>query len=133
MGIKATPYGPVHEVEYTSDILRVEFFEGDLSIAIAKHRLPSGKVAGLIVRFREVLGFRFLDEADLSRYWISDGFPRGCHVLAVAEGGWSEEENTLQGYEFSRYEWLVITGNGCLNVFASEEPMLEEAEFEYGA
>jgi hypothetical protein len=46
-------------------------------------RDDSHRVQGLKVRFVQVSSFRFLDEVDLSTYWISEGFPTGSHVLEV--------------------------------------------------
>lgn len=65
--------------------------------------------AGIEVRFSEATALRYLDEADLARYWTSADFPRGHHVLEVLEGGWSWEESELQGYPTQRREWLIAT------------------------
>lgn len=131
MHIKTEPFGPAEAVEMTSDIQSVHFDGKKLTVAIAKRRLPSGKVAGAIVTFPAVQGFRFLDECDLARYWSADGFVGGSYILRIVEGGWSEEESHHQGYSTLREEWIVITGNGCLNVFALEEPSNKEVELDF--
>jgi len=133
MPVKTIPFSSRTEVETASDIHSVRFDGNGLVIAIAKTRLPSGKVAGLVVTFSGVRGFRFLDEADLARYWISSGFPHGFHVIRVEEGGWATEEENLKGYPQSNVEWLVVTGNGCLNVFTHNAPSCVEAELEVDA
>jgi len=76
------------------------------------------------VVFPDASAFRYLDEMDLARYWGSDGFVHGFHVLKVSAGGWSDEEDQLQGFTTSRREWLVVTGNGCVSVFAHAEPQV---------
>lgn len=52
------------------------------------------------------------------------GLVHGFHVLEVSAGGWSDEEDQLQGFTTSRREWLVVTGNGCVSVFAHAEPQV---------
>lgn len=131
MQLRTIPFSAAGDVDATSDIQSVEFKSGKLIVAIAKKLQPAGKVAGAVVKFPAVQGFRFLDEADLARYWTSGGFVRGYHVLRVEEGGWTAEENDLEGYSFQRSEWLVVTGNGCLSVFAQEPPFYEETELEF--
>lgn len=133
MRLKTIPVFPAQEVEITSDIQSVQFKAGELAVVIAKTLLPSEKVAGVLVTFTGVQGFRFLDEADLSRYWSESGFIHGFHVLQVQEGGWATEENDLAGYSFNRREWLIVTGNGCLSVFAQGPPSYEETEIEFDA
>ena len=88
MHLKTTPFSLAQEVESTSDIQSVCFTSCQLIVSIAKKPLPSGKVAGIRVSFHSAQGFRFLDEADLSRYWVSKGFTRNHYVLKVDEGGW---------------------------------------------
>jgi hypothetical protein len=84
-------------------------------------------VRGLRIVFPPpVAGFRFLDETDLYRYVHSEGFPFGAHLIEVTDGGWLSEESRLQGLELDGREWMVVTGNGCLSVFSSEEPQCSE-------
>lgn len=85
-----------------------------------------GLVQGLKIHFTQPSGFRVLDEADLARYWISAGFSRGSHVLEVTRDGWSAEENGLQSFDTDRREWLVVSGNACVNVFCMSEPEVAE-------
>lgn len=133
MPLKTIPFSSAEEVETSSDIQSVRFSGGELTVAIAKKLQPSGKVAGAIVRFPAVQGFRFLDESDLARYWKSGAFTRGFYVLCVEDGGWAAEENDLEGYSSRRKEWLIVTGNGCLSVFAQEQPLFADAELEFDA
>ena len=121
---------PALAVPSESDIASVHFNGQSLSIEVAREPLEGGQFRGLRVTFQEVQGFRLLDESDLAQYWTAPGFVRGHHVLLVASGGWSAEENLRQGYEVRRREWLVVTGNRCLNVFASEGPQIEEGAYD---
>ena len=130
MPLETSPPSPSQEVHWGSDIASVRFDGRGLKVIVARVPLEEGQFQGLEVFFRSASGFRFLDELDLARYWISPGFLSGHHVLSVNTGGWGSEENELQGFESSRTEWLVVTGNGCLSVFAQEPPTIREGEFE---
>jgi len=130
MPLETSPSSPAQEVHWGSDIASVRFDGRRLVVLVARERLDDRRYRGLQVTFESPTGFRFLDELDFARYWSSAGFVRGHHVLAVSAGGWAEEETQLQGYERDRKEWLVVTGNGCLNVFSNEAPKTSEGEFE---
>ena len=129
MPLETSPYGPELEVHWGSDITSVRF-DGTLVILVARMPLAGGRFEGLRITFGTAYGFRFLDELDLARYWSATGFTRAHHVLSVKAGGWSSEENHLQGYDRQRREWLVITGSGCLSVFSGDEPKIEQGEFD---
>jgi hypothetical protein len=36
----------------------------------------------------------------------------------------------MQGYITQRREWLVVTGNGCISVFSTDEPVVERVAYE---
>lgn len=133
MHFKTTPFSAPQEVETTSDIQSLSFKDGELTVSIVKELLSSGKVAGVRVRFHSVQGFRFLDEADLARYWVSNGVTHNHHVLKVDEGGWASEENYFNGYSNNRSEWLIVTGNACVSVFSVAEPIFTEVELAFNA
>ncbi|MDO9029914.1 MULTISPECIES: hypothetical protein [Hydrogenophaga] len=130
MPIKTAPSSPAQEVHWGSDIASVKFDGRCLVVLVAREPLEGHRFRGLQVTFESATGFRFLDELDLARYWSSAGFVRGHHVLSVTAGGWAAEETQVQGWERPHKEWLVVTGNGCLNVFANEAPKTAEGEFE---
>ena len=129
MGIKTVGFGPSLEVDWGSDLKAFAWSEGALTITVACEISPEHVVRGLEIRFANASGLRFLDELDLARYWPSDGFVRGFHVFEVLAEGWADEETILQGYDRPRREWLVVTGNGCVNVFAAEPPYVAEASW----
>jgi hypothetical protein len=122
MQIQTTPFGESHDVHWGSDIESLNFSSEGLSIRIACAISPTKQVEGLEIHFSCATGFRYLDELDLARYWPSPSFSRGAHVLEVTSDGWSDEENSLQGFITKRKEWLIVTGNGCVSVFSTSEP-----------
>jgi hypothetical protein len=124
MAFSARAFSPVGVVPVNSDVESVDYRDGTLVIALACAMDPDRTVHGLTVTFRDVTGFRLLDEFDLARYWLSDGFPRGSFVMEVTAGGWSAEEDALQGLEKNRREWLVASGNASVSVFCATEPAL---------
>jgi hypothetical protein len=124
-GFRAIPFGTETGVDFPSDVSKIVFDPPNLSVLIATSVMPSGDVSGLQICFENVTGFRYLDELDLARYWASTGFPRGFHIIEVVGGGWSSEETVTQGWDRSCREWLVITGNGCVNVFSPKDPTSE--------
>ncbi|PZQ76039.1 MAG: hypothetical protein DI563_08005 [Variovorax paradoxus] len=127
MPFKTVPFGHEGKVHLGSDVASLSFSGGELLVRVAREVDGSGIVQGLDIQFRDASAIRYLDEADLARYWISEGFVHGFHVLQVTEGGWSDEENESQGYASSRKEWLVVTGNACVSVFARTAPTVSEA------
>jgi hypothetical protein len=133
MHLKATPFSSPQEVAFTSDIPKVIFDEGKLLVTVARALDDVGNVTGIEVVFTESTAFRFLDELDLARYWISNDRPKGFHVLEVQSGGWADEESQLQGYDRPRREWLVVSGNGCVSVFSANEPSIQERRWPYVA
>lgn len=130
MPIRTVPIAPALAVPSESDIASVRFNGQSLSIAVAREPLEGDRFRGLRVTFQSVQGFRFLDESDLAQYWVAPGFVHGHHVLLVTSGGWGAEEDLRQGLEVRRREWLVVTGNLCLNVFASEDPQIDEGVYD---
>ena len=133
MRLRTLPFGTSAIVQPNSDIDSLTF-DGQALVVVLGVGLKSPTVArGLQVRFSSVVGFRYLYEADLARYWVSQDFVRGHHILEVVEGGWSTEESMLQGYPTVRREWLIVTGNGCVNLFSSSEPEVSEAEIKLDA
>jgi hypothetical protein len=130
MRLKAFPFTPLVGVHWGSDIESLFSSSNGLAITVARELDESGNVQGLKILFDQASAFRLLDEVDLARYWVSEGFARGSHVLEVFEGGWSDEESQLQGYETQRREWLIVTGNSCVSVFSSGEPQVEMVTWE---
>jgi len=129
MAIKTVGVGPNLQVHWGSDIERLDWCSGVLSIVVAREIANNNEIHGFEIRFSGVSGLRFLDELDLARYWSSDGLVRGHHVLEVLGDGWASEENSIQGWAQARREWLVVTGNGCASVFAATPPEITETSW----
>lgn len=122
MRLTTLPFGQPREVHPTSDIESLRFSSQGLTLRIALGFGPQDMVEGVDVSFPDASAFRYLDELDLQRYWSSNGFVRGYPVLEVQQGGWFDEEAALQQCDYHRREWLVVTGNGCVSVFAASAP-----------
>jgi len=123
---KTVAFDKEREVHWGSDIDTLQFTTEGLTLTVLREIDSDGQVRGLRVFFPAASAVRYLDEGDLVRYWNSDGFIRSRHVLEVTEGGWADEENDLQGFATERREWLVVTGKGCVSVFAKLEPTIHE-------
>ena len=131
MAIETQPFFSTNMVHDMSDVESLNYADGNLTVIVARSRGGDGIVRGLEVHFTRPTGFRLLDELDLARYWMSDGFARGSYVLEVKKGGWSAEEDTLQSFEIVRREWLVITGNACVSVFCSCAPDVTDVSWQW--
>ena len=77
MAIETQPFSSPNFFHCESDVDSLSYAEGNLTVIVARWRDSNGIVRGLKVHFTEPSGFRLLDEADLVRYWVSDGFARG--------------------------------------------------------
>jgi hypothetical protein len=129
MRLTTVPFGKPSEVHSLSDVASLNFSAKGLVVRVVRALNAMGRADALDVTFRDASAVRYLDEVDLARYWTSEGFIRQFHVLEVTGGGWSEEENELQGYTQLRREWLVVTGNGCVSVFATDEPQIDSVDW----
>lgn len=133
MHIKTIPHGPSIKAHWGSDVENLSFSSQGLNIRIALEIDAERRVRGLDVTFPDASAFRYLDELDLARYWMSKGFVRGHPVLEVQGGGWCDEEAVLQQFENHRREWLIATSNGCVSVLASSDPTIIEVAWDRDA
>lgn len=131
MTIETQPFSPTNIVHDMSDVESLNYADGNLTVIVARSRDGKGLVRGLKVHFTRPTGFRLLDESDLTRYWVSDGFARGSYVLEVKKGGWSTEEDTLESFERVRREWLIVSGNACVSVFCSCAPDVTDVSWQW--
>lgn len=75
-------------------------------------------------------GFRYLDEGDLLRYWRSGKFDTSNHVVfEMKSGGWAKQEERNGMLDVTAAvgnyrEWLIVSGNACVNVIAQDEPLV---------
>lgn len=131
MTFAARAFTPATGVAYPSDIEAVDYRNGTLVVVVACSLDADRTVRGLRVTFARPAGFRLLDELGLHRYWMSVDWPRGSHVLEVTGDGWAAEEKALAGFDTTRREWLVVTGNACVSVFCAEEPVVAETTWAF--
>jgi hypothetical protein len=124
--IKTSPFSAEMGIHSNSDIASLAFDGRELTITLACMRVLSKEIRGLRVCFERASAFRYLDESELSRYWISNEFTRGHLVLEVHAGGWNAEESQVQGIFTQKREWLIVTGNGCVSVLCESVPEIEE-------
>lgn len=80
----------------------------------------------ITVELNNLEGFRVLDERDLTEFWsvlsLEDGF-----IFQIIEGGWFSLEEKREGFllkydEEKQTEYLIISENLCVSVFANDEP-----------
>ena len=131
MALVARAFTPATGVAPNSDLESVEFRDGALVVVVACSIDPDCTVHGLRVTFTDVAGFRVLGEVDLVRYWASEGFAHGSHVLEVERGAWAEEDDASQGIDWRRREWLVVTGNWSASVFSATPPHIVDAAWKF--
>jgi len=130
MPLELRPFDSEVSTLSVSDIAWASYDGRKLEVVVAQVATSEGKFKGMKFTFDWVTGFRFLDEGDLLRYWRSDGYRGGHHLFSVEAGGWGEEEFKLEGVTEKRSEWLVVTANGCMNVFAHDAPEILYGEFD---
>lgn len=130
MPLELVPFDSEAGMPSASDISWVKYDGCKLEVLVARSAASAGRFKGVKFMFDWVTGFRFLDEGDLLRYWRSDGYRGGHHLFSVEAGGWAKEEFNLEGVTEKRREWLVVTGNGCMNVFAHDAPEILYGEFD---
>lgn len=110
--------------EMPPDIYEVHFDSDSLTVRV------SADVGGLVVRFRKVVGFRFLDEGDILEFWPEDAAKRSGWIYEVNSGGWKELESSRDGFlsgdRADVKEFFVATVNGCLSVLCSAKPVFAD-------
>lgn len=82
---------------------------------------------GVRVSFRDVVGFRVLEERELCEFWNDYATPNGW-LWEVHEGGWLDLERTRATFGSLRLplrEWLVVDDR-CVSVIGENPPELRE-------
>ena len=81
------------------------------------------------VIFKEVLGFRVLDEVDLCEFWNDYAEPNGW-LYEVHSGGWMELENYRNRFIsleiFNGWKEYLLVDNQCISVICAQKPIIEE-------
>lgn len=86
----------------------------------------------IYVVFKNVIGFRVLDEGNLLEFWDKEARVPGW-IWTVESGGWFELEKLRAGFLAqdhgnSHNEYLVSGINDCVSVLAESEPMIIRAD-----
>src|SRR5262245_41293013 len=75
--------------------------------------------------FREVIGFRVLDERDLLEFWPQCSEPAGW-LWRVEAGGWLDQERTRATFDTPRFyrdaQEHLIVGDKCVNILSHHQP-----------
>ncbi|AWI26830.1 hypothetical protein [Flavobacterium pallidum] len=84
------------------------------------------------VIFKNVIGFRVLDEGDLLEFWNDDVRVPGW-IWKIESGGWFELEKLRTGFltqhhKESHDEFLVSGMNDCVSIIAESEPVILRSE-----
>lgn len=80
------------------------------------------------VIFKNVVGFRVLDEGNLLEFWDNDIRVPGW-IWKVESGGWFELEKLRSGFLAQHHgtnhdEYLISGINDCVSVIAKSEPII---------
>lgn len=86
----------------------------------------------IYVIFKNVVGFRVLDEGNLLEFWDKDVRVPGW-IWRVESGGWFELEKLRAGFLAQHHgdshnEYLISGINDCLSVIAESEPIIMKSE-----
>jgi len=78
------------------------------------------------IRFKNIAGFRCLDEGDLTSYWGNKDLTQNW-IVEIIEGGWQDAEYSIGNCIVSKQEndireFLIMSENDCLSVLSTDEP-----------
>ncbi len=111
---------------YSKKVVRAVHFDGiSLVIDIQGEGFTFARVV-----FHNPIGFRVLDESDLSELWNIYSEPNGW-LYEVEEGGWMELESNREAfasqtiYEEKLHEYLIVDDK-CINVLATTPPEIQD-------
>jgi len=77
--------------------------------------------------FKNVGGFRVIDEGNLLEFWDNDDRSNGW-LWKITKSGWHDQEKERVGFftgraNFKDYDEYMIAGiNDCLNIITNQEP-----------
>lgn len=104
---------------YSRKVVRDLHYDGDLTIAIQGAGLSYAQVV-----FRRPVGFRVMDEQDLTEYWNTYSEPNGW-LWEVMGGGWLDLERRRPSFwraqEGGIREFFLVD-ESCLNVLCWDPP-----------
>lgn len=87
--------------------------------------LVSTPVGSVKVHFDECIGFRVLDELDLTEFWSECSLKVGW-LFEVNEGGWKDLESSRPSFYRGRLprarEFMLVGTDACVSVIAKASP-----------
>ena len=124
--VVARPIGTEFRFVEGSDVVRLEYTPGRLVI----HVRAAKKAPTAIVEFETILGFRVLNERDLTEYWPACSTPNGW-FFEVQSGGWLSQERERDGSCIAAMnpeakEYLVTGDDDCVSVLSRGAPVVRE-------
>ena len=87
----------------------------------------------IYIIFKNIVGFRVLDEGNLLEFWNPDTRASGW-LWEVEKGGWLDLEKLrhgfVEGYHENEYrkEFLVLGQNNCLSIITNSAPIIIDSE-----
>jgi hypothetical protein len=86
----------------------------------------------IYIIFKNVVGFRVLDEGNLLEFWNPDIRVPGW-IWKVESGGWFELEKLRSGFltqyhTNSHNEFLILGINDCISVISESDPVIFDPE-----
>ena len=129
-GYIVEPFGPAISDLKHSNLSDLSLGSSGLRVAVWFGRDEAENDKFVEIVFTVPRGFRYLDEGDLLPYWSSGCFDTSRHlVFEIRHGGWADQEeqsgmlNVTAAVGTFR-EWLITSGNACLNVISAVEPLV---------
>lgn len=112
-----------------SCVLEVRFSVVGLYIVVEAFPLAASKSVHVEVLFPFHSGFQLLDEGDMPAWLGGQCYRNGHIVYEVTSGGWlsrASADNGLSIASATCREWLVVTANECVSIFATAMPSIRE-------
>ena len=111
-----------------AEVAAVEYKFGSLRVHVTD--ISSNRT--VIALFEDVQAFRVLDERDLQEFWPACSSATGG-VFEVNDGGWLSQERQRPGSMLAHIhlqlkEYLVTGQNECVNVLATEVPVVRSMQ-----
>jgi len=120
--VVAQPIATELSFPHSSEVMRLEYALGQLTIQVRSLKEPRSAT----VEFKNVLGFRVLDERDLMEYWPVCSTPNGW-MFEVQSGGWLSQERERDGsciecWNPDAKEFIVTGEDDCVSVICVDPP-----------
>ncbi len=110
------------------EIINVNYDLWSLKITLSFREHPSP----VYVIFKNVIGFRVLDEGNLLEFW-NPKTRASSWVWKIENGGWFDLEKLREGFLSQHHlesnnEYLILGINDCVSIICTSEPILINIE-----